>query len=165
MQNYLGGIGMALRNIRTEGDEILRKISKPVEEISETVKTLINDMKETMASSNGVGIAAPQVGVLKRVIIVDVGDGPIEFVNPEIFFEEGECIGAEGCLSVPEVYGEVKRPMKIKVRGKNISGQPFELDAQDMFARVICHEVDHLNGILFRDKVIKYIDVERRKKK
>jgi len=155
---------MAIRLIRFDGDEILRKISKPVIEINESIITLLDDMKETL-KGNGVGLAAPQVGVLKRIIVVDVGEGPIEIINPEIFDEEGEQIGVEGCLSIPEVFGEVKRPMKLKVKGLDRTGKQFEMEAEELLAIVTCHEVDHLNGILFKDKVIKYIDLEGKKKK
>jgi len=155
---------MALRLIRFDGDEILRKISKPVTEINESILTLLDDMKETL-KGNGVGLAAPQIGVLKRIIVVDVGEGPIEIINPEIFDEEGEQIGVEGCLSMPEVFGEVKRPMKLRVRGLDRTGKKFEMEAEELLAIVTCHEVDHLNGILFKDKVIKFIDLEGEKKR
>jgi len=156
---------MALRLIRTDGDEILRKISKPVEVINNSIITLIDDMKETLKENNGVGLAAPQVGVLRRIIVVDIGEGPIEIINPEILNKEGTQIGVEGCLSIPEVYGEVKRPQKLKVKGLNGKGNEFEIEAEDLLAIVICHEVDHLNGVLFKDKAIKFIDVEGKKKR
>lgn len=156
---------MALRLIRTENDEILRKISKPVGEVNQSIITLLDDMKDTLKENNGVGLAAPQVGVLKRIIVVDVGEGPIEIINPEIFNEEGSQIGVEGCLSIPEVFGEVERPLMLTVKGLDRNGKEFQIDAQDLFAIVICHEVDHLNGILFKDKVIKFIDMEGRKKR
>lgn len=156
---------MAQRIIRKDGDEILRKISKPVGEISQSVITLLDDMKETLKENKGVGLAAPQVGVLKRIIIVDIGEGPIEIINPEIFNEEGTQIGIEGCLSIPEVFGEVKRPLTLSVKGLDRNGKEFQLDAQDLLSIVICHEVDHLNGILFKDKAIKFIDVEGKNNK
>ncbi|MGE5474872.1 MAG: peptide deformylase [Ignavibacteriales bacterium] len=156
---------MALRLIRTENDEILRKISKPVGEVNQSIITLLDDMKDTLKENNGVGLAAPQVGVLKRIIVVDVGEGPIEIINPEIFNEEGSQIGVEGCLSIPEVFGEVERPLMLTVKGLDRNGKEFQIDAQDLLAIVICHEVDHLNGILFKDKVIKFIDMEGRKKR
>ena len=155
---------MALRLIRIDGDEILRKTSKPVIEINESIITLLDDMKETM-KGNGVGLAAPQVGILKRIIVVDVGEGPIEIINPEISNEEGMRIGVEGCLSIPEVWGEVERPIKLMVKGLDREGKKLEMEAEEMLARVICHEVDHLNGIMFKDKVIKFIDLEGKKKR
>lgn len=156
---------MALRNIRYDGDEILRKVSKPVTEINEGIRTLIEDMCQTMRQNEGVGLAAPQVGILKRVIVVDVGQGPIILINPEMIHQEGEQIGAEGCLSIPGVWGEVKRPNKVKVKGLNKDGKEVVIEGEGILARVICHEIDHLNGILFKDKVIKYIETEGKKRK
>lgn len=146
---------MALRTIRDDSDPVLRKISKPVKEITPRIETLIKDMEDTMYHANGVGLAAPQVGILKRVILVDVAEEEKDlhvFINPEIVEESGLCNGAEGCLSVPGVYGTVDRPEKIKVKYLDPSGLEKELEAEGYFARAICHEVDHLNGILFTDK-------------
>lgn len=146
---------MALRNIREEQDPILRKISKEIKEVTPRIKELIEDMYETMYEANGVGLAAPQVGVLKRVVVVDVGveeNEPHVFINPVITEASGSCNGSEGCLSVPGVYGTVDRPQKIKLEYLDENGEAQVLEAEDYFARAICHEVDHLNGILFIDK-------------
>ena len=145
---------MALRNIRTVGDDVLRKTSKPVEEVNDRIKILIKDMIDTMYESDGVGLAAPQVGILKRVIVIDVGDGPIALVNPEITHSEGSAVDEEGCLSVPEQLGEVVRPYKLRVKGLNENGDMVEYEGEELFARAICHEIDHLDGVLFIDKVI-----------
>lgn len=145
---------MALRNIRVNGDEILRKKCRVVDKITERELTLIRDMKETMYEALGVGIAAPQVGVLKRIFIVDIGDGPIVFINPEIIKVEGSQKDHEGCLSLPGESGEVERPYKVKVRAMDEKGQMFELEGEELLARAICHENDHLEGVLFIDKVI-----------
>lgn len=147
---------MALRNIRTNGDEILRKKCRAVEKITDREITLIKDMKETMYKAQGVGIAAPQVGVLKRIFVVDVenDDGAITFINPEIIETEGIQKDYEGCLSVPGESGEVERPYKVKVKALNEQGEEFVLEAEELLARAICHENDHLDGILFIDKVI-----------
>lgn len=155
---------MAIRLIRLEDDEILRKISKPVTEVNDSIRTLLDDMKETL-KDKGVGLAAPQVGVLKRIILIDIGEGPIEIINPEISDEEGEQIGVEGCLSLPDLWGEVKRPMKMKVKGLDRNGKKIEFEAEEMLAIVVSHEVDHLNGILFKDKAIKFVDMEGKKRR
>jgi peptide deformylase len=146
---------MALRNIRTDDDEILRKKSKVVDEVNDRIKILVKDMIETMYQANGVGLAAPQVGILKRVAVVDVGEGVHVFINPEILEGSGSCIDFEGCLSLPGKQGEVERPAKIKVKALNENGEEFTLEAEDFFARAICHEIDHLDGILFIDKLVK----------
>ena len=151
---------MSLRNIRIIGDEILRKKSREVTEINDRILELLDDMNETMRERDGVGLAAPQVGVLRRVVIVDVGEGLYEFINPEIIEEDGEAVMAEGCLSVPDKIGEVKRPQRIKVKAIGRNGEEFELEATDYFARAICHEVDHLNGIIFVDKAETISDKE-----
>ena len=148
---------MAMREIVVDGDPILRKKSRPVEKFDEKLATLLDDMAETMYFENrGIGIAAPQVGVLRRVFIVDVGDdhGLIEFINPEITYKEGSQIGGEGCLSVPGKTCEVDRPQKIRVKALDRNGNEFELEAEDLLARCICHENDHLDGILFIDKSV-----------
>lgn len=154
---------MAVRIIRKEEDEILRKISKPVEQLTPAIVTLVDDMFETLKESNGVGLAAVQVGVLKRIFIVDIGDNTMEFINPEIIQTEGEGIAVEGCLSVPDVWGEVKRPSKITIKAQNKKGEYFTVEADELFARVICHEYDHLDGNLFIDKVIKFVELEGKK--
>ncbi len=143
---------MALRNIRKEEDAILRKISKPIDKITDKIKILVEDMIETMNSANGVGLAAPQVGILKRIYIVDVGDGPIVFINPEIVEQSGEETCQEGCLSVPGKYGDVTRPAHVKVMATNLEGEQFFIEGEGLLARAMCHELDHLNGVLFIDK-------------
>ncbi|ARC84665.1 peptide deformylase [Clostridium argentinense CDC 2741] len=146
---------MAIRNIRTKEDEILRKKSKVVTNIDERLLTLINDMKETMYASNGVGLAAPQVGILKRVVVVDIGEGPIVLINPEIIEKRGEVTDIEGCLSVPGEQGEVKRPKYVKVKAMNEKGEEILLEGENFLARAFCHEIDHLDGILYIDKIVK----------
>lgn len=143
---------MSLRNIRVLGDDILRKKSRKVEVIDDRIITLLDDMLETMRSRDGVGLAAPQVGVLRRVVIVDVGEGLFEFINPEIIEQSGANTMVEGCLSVPDNIGDVTRPTKVVVRAYNRDGEEFELTAYDYFAKAICHEIDHLDGIVFVDK-------------
>lgn len=146
---------MAIRIIRKDEDPILRKKAKKVEKIDDRVKTLIEDMRETMYDADGVGLAATQVGVLKRIILVDVGEGLLEMINPEIVESCGEEIDEEGCLSLPGVNGEVPRPEAVTVKGLNPQGQEVVTEAKNLFARAICHEIDHLNGVLFTDRVIK----------
>lgn len=149
---------MAIRNIRELGDDLLRKKSKPVEEMTPRTKALIEDMFETMYEAEGVGLAAPQVGILKRIFVVDVSiDEPqsakYTFINPEILETSGEFEMAEGCLSVPGKHGTVIRPEKVKVRAQNEDMEWFELEADGFLARAIQHEYDHLEGILYVDKV------------
>jgi len=155
---------MAIRNIRTEEDNILRKKSKPVEKIDQRTLTLLDDMAETMYSANGVGLAAPQVGVLKRIVVIDVGDGLIELINPEIISENGEQTKAEGCLSIPGIYGLVKRPEEVTVKALDREGKEFNVKGEGLLAVALCHEIDHLDGILFRDKVIRYVTREELEK-
>ena len=147
---------MALRNIRIEGDPILGKISKPILEMSDKTKQLIGDMLETMYHANGVGLAAVQVGVLKRIVVIDVsedGNAPIILINPEIIDKSGSQTGDEGCLSVPGKSGQVTRAMKVKVKAFNEKMELFELEGEELLARAIQHEVDHLDGILYTSKV------------
>ena len=144
---------MAIRTIRTEKEEVLRKISKPVKSFDESLWTILDDMKETMYLAEGVGIAAPQVGLLKRAFIVDIGEGPVEFVNPEILAVEGEQLGEEGCLSVPKRYGTVRRPNYVKMRAQDRNGNVFEIEGKEFMARAMLHEFDHLEGKLFVDLV------------
>ncbi|MBF8982202.1 peptide deformylase [Lutibacter sp. B2] len=146
---------MAIRRVVKDGDPTLRKKSRKIEKIDQRLITLIEDMIETMYDANGVGLAAPQVGILKRVIVIDIGDGIIELINPEIMKESGEQTDVEGCLSVPGVNGDVSRPQKVKVRGLDRKGNMVEIEGEDLLARAFCHEIDHLEGILFTDKVIK----------
>ncbi|HEY5561151.1 MAG TPA: peptide deformylase [Clostridiaceae bacterium] len=145
---------MALRNIRKYGDPILRKKCKKVEIINDKTRILIKDMLQTMHNADGVGLAAPQVGILKRIIVVDIGEGPIIIINPEITEHSGSFIDSEGCLSVPEEQGNVERPMNVTVKGLNEFGEAITIKGEDLLSRVLCHEIDHLDGILFIDKVI-----------
>lgn len=145
---------MAIRKIRTIGDEILRKHCKPVKEITPRITQLIEDMFDTMYESNGVGLAAPQVGILKQIVVIDVEDGnQYVFINPEIVETSGSQTGSEGCLSVPGKNGIVTRPNYVKVKAYDAQMNLFELEGEELLARAICHECDHLNGELFVDKV------------
>ncbi|MBO6148188.1 MAG: peptide deformylase [Lachnospiraceae bacterium] len=144
---------MALRQIRTIGDEILTKKSKDVKEMTPRLKELIKDMFETLYDLNGVGLAAPQVGILKKIIVVDVEDEPHVLINPELLESSGEQTGTEGCLSVPGKCGTVTRPNHIKVRFKNEDMETEEMEATELMARAICHEMDHLVGELYVEKV------------
>jgi peptide deformylase len=146
---------MALRNIRKFGDDVLRKRCREVEEIDKRVLTLIKDMKETMYDADGVGLAAPQVGVLKRLFVIDIGEGPLVFINPEIVETSGSQIDEEGCLSLPGETEEVMRPNYVRARALNEKGEEFEIEAEELLARAILHEYDHLNGTLFIDRVKK----------
>lgn len=148
-------IPMALRQIKHyQKDDVLRKKSKIVEKIDKRTEILIDDMIETMYHADGVGLAAPQVGILKRVIVVDIGEGVHVLINPEITIEAGEATDYEGCLSVPGVKGQVTRPAEITVEGLNRDGKKIRMKASGLLARAICHEIDHLDGILFVDKTI-----------
>lgn len=148
---------MAIRNIRLEGDEVLRKKSKVVDKIDAKILTLIKDMGETMYKADGVGLAAPQVGILKRIFVIDVydGEGLRVFINPEILETKGVQDGEEGCLSIPGISEDVKRPNYVKVKALNEKGEEFILEAEELLARAVCHENDHLDGILFIDHVNK----------
>lgn len=146
---------MAIRNIVKDGDPVLRKICRSVISFDEKLATLIDDMLDTMYEANGVGLAAPQVGILRRICVIDIGNGPIELVNPAIISEEGEQIGDEGCLSIPGQSGLVKRPLRVKVKAQDRNGKTFEVSGEGLLARAFCHEIDHLNGILYKDKVIR----------
>jgi peptide deformylase len=144
---------MALRTIVLDGDPILRKVCRPVEKFDDRLAQLLDDMAETMHEAEGAGLAAPQVGVMRRVVVVDVGDeyGVIELVNPEIIATEGEQEGHEGCLSFPGKWGVVVRPMNVTVRAQNRRGEWFEISGEALKARAFCHEIDHLNGVCFVD--------------
>lgn len=144
---------MAIRKIKKFGDEVLNKKCRPVEEINQRIITLLDDMFDTMYDADGVGLAAPQVGILRRVVTIDVGEGPIELINPEIIASEGEQTGSEGCLSYPGKYGQVTRPNKVTVRAQNRRGKWFEMTGEGLLARAFCHEIDHLDGHLFRELV------------
>jgi len=143
---------MAIRDIIKDGDPALRKRSREVSVFGERLHTLLDDMAETMASVNGVGLAAVQVGVLRRVAIVDAGDGLVELINPEIAeISDEKQTGAEGCLSLPGWYGTVERPMRVIVRAQDRSGNPIEVVGEELKARALCHEIDHLEGVMFQD--------------
>lgn len=144
---------MAIRNVRVAGDPILRKTSKEVKEVTPKIRVLIDDMLETMYEKDGVGLAAPQVGILKRIVVIDVGDGPIVMINPRIVREEGSQTGDEGCISVPGKAGQVTRPNDVTVRYMGEDGEDYELDGTELLARAICHECDHLEGKLYVDLV------------
>ena len=146
---------MALRNIVKVGDELLRKKSKPVKVFDEALWELLDDMKETMHENNGMGLAAVQVGVLKRVIIIEANNMFMELINPEIIAQSGEDIEQEGCLSVGKDYDYVKRPMYVTVRAQDRFGYDFCISGEKYLARVLCHEIDHLDGVLFIDKIEK----------
>ena len=144
---------MAIRNIRTIGDEVLNKRCKEVKEINERIEELIEDMLDTMYEADGVGLAAPQVGVLKRIVTIDIGDGPIIMINPEIVETSGEQTGVEGCLSVPGKHGTVTRPNYAKAIYYDENMEKCEIEGTELLARAICHECDHLDGNLYVDKV------------
>ena len=144
---------MALRKIVTEGDPILTKRCREVPQVTDRVRQLIDDMVETMHDAEGIGLAAPQVGVLRRIIVVDVFDGnTYELINPEIVEQDGEQYEEEGCLSVPGLVGMVHRPAYVKVKGLDRNGEPVEYEGTDLLARAFCHEIDHLEGTLFNSK-------------
>lgn len=144
---------MAIRNILKRGDELLTKKCRPVEQFDARLHQLLDDMAQTMYAADGAGLAAPQVGILKRVVVIDAGDGLIELVNPEIIEEKGEQREAEGCLSCPGIWGIVRRPQKVKVRAFDRNGKEFTMSGKDLLAKAFCHEIDHLDGILFVDKM------------
>ena len=144
---------MALRKIRTEGDPVLNKISRPVKEMKSRNLDLISDMLETMYDACGVGLAAPQVGVLKRIVVIDVGEGPIVLINPEIIETAGEQTGEEGCLSVPGMSGQVTRPNYVKVKALNIHMEEQIYEGEELLARAFCHELDHLDGHMYTELV------------
>lgn len=158
---------MAIRNIRQEGDEILKKTSKEVEKIDEKLQVLIDDMIETMHKYNGVGLAAVQVGILKRVIVIDLYDdkGPIVLINPEIVKTKGEQEVDEGCLSFPNKFAKVVRPLEVTAEYTDRNGKRMRVKAKELLAQAICHEVDHLNGVLFVEKMIpgtlEYVEPEK----
>ena len=144
---------MALRTIRTQGDPVLTKVSRPVTEMNQKIRTLIFDMLDTMYESMGVGLAAPQVGILKRLVTIDVGDGPIVLINPEILETSGEQTGDEGCLSVPGMAGQVTRPNYVKVKALDENMEEVIYEGTELLARAFCHEIDHLDGKMYTDLV------------
>ena len=151
---------MALRKIMTEKDAALHKVCKPVTAFDGKLHRLLDDLAETLHEANGAGLAAPQVGILRRDVVVDVGDGLIELVNPEIVAQDGEQDGPEGCLSVPGKWGMVKRPNVVRVRAQDRNGQWFETEGQELTARCFCHELDHLDGHLYTEKVSRFLTEE-----
>ena len=151
---------MGLRKILTADEPALHKVCRPVEKFDWRLRKLLDDMKETLAQANGVGLAAPQVGILRRVVIVDTGEEILELVNPELLETDGEQEGAEGCLSVPGKYGLVKRPYYAKVRAQNRDGEWFEAEGEELIARCFCHELDHLDGIVYTEIMERFLTEE-----
>ncbi|MGN0152037.1 MAG: peptide deformylase [Wujia sp.] len=144
---------MAIRNIRVDGDDVLRKVCKPVEKMTARLQTLVDDMFDTMYEANGVGLAAPQVGILRRIVVIDVGEGEAyALINPEIVEADGEQEGDEGCLSLPGLVGTVKRPNHVICKALDENMMPITIEGEGLLARAICHELDHLDGILYKDK-------------
>ena len=151
---------MGLRKILTDKDPALHKVCRPVEKFDGRLHRLLDDMKETLADANGVGLAAPQVGILRRVVLVDTGDEVLELINPSLLETSGEQVGAEGCLSVPGKYGLVKRPNYAKVRAQDRDGNWFEAEGEQLIARCFCHELDHLDGILYTEVMERFLTEE-----
>lgn len=144
---------MALRTIRIQGDPVLEKVCRPIEKMTPKIKTLIEDMFETMYEKNGVGLAGPQVGVLRRIAVIDTDGTPYVFINPKIVATDGEQTGDEGCLSIPGKSGTVTRPNYVKVEALDKNMEPFTLEATELLARAVCHELEHLDGILYTTHV------------
>ena len=151
---------MGLRKIMTVKEPCLHKVCRPVEKFDGKLHKLLDDMKETLAEANGVGLAAPQVGILRRVVVVDTGEEMLELVNPELLETSGEQVGSEGCLSVPGKYGIVKRPNYAKVRAYDRDGNEFEVEGEELMARCFCHELDHLDGIVYTEIMERYLTEE-----
>lgn len=152
---------MAVRNIRTEEDPILRKKSRPVESFDERLFQLLDDMAETMYAADGVGLAAVQVGILRRVVIIDIGEGLIELINPEIIDEDGVQCGVEGCLSLPGKQAYTMRPMTVTVKAQNRDGKWCVYKGSELKAKAFCHEIDHLDGVLYVDKIAKQEEIDK----
>ena len=148
---------MALRRIHTDKEPSLHKVCKPVTDFDKKLHRLLDDMRDTLIDSNGVGLAAPQVGILRRVVLVDVGDEILELINPEMLETSGEQSGAEGCLSVPGKYGWVKRPMVAKVKAQDRYGDWYEAEGEELIARCFCHELDHLDGIVYTEVMDRFL--------
>ena len=144
---------MAIRNIRYDGDDILRKVCRPVEKMDDRTLTLIDDMFDTMYEANGVGLAGPQVGVLKRIVVIDIGEGPVVMINPVILEKSGEQTGDEGCLSLPGKAGTVTRPNYVKAHAFDENMEEYEIEGTELMARAICHELDHLDGHMYTEIV------------
>ncbi|MDY3781773.1 MAG: peptide deformylase [Candidatus Faecousia sp.] len=151
---------MGIRKIMTVEEPCLHKVCRPVEKFDGKLHKLLDDMKETLLDANGVGLAAPQVGILRRVVVIDLGDEMLELVNPELLETSGEQEGAEGCLSVPGKYGLVKRPNFAKVRAQDRNGEWFEAEGEELIARCFCHELDHLDGIVYTEVMERYLTDE-----
>ena len=151
---------MGLRKILTDKDPALHKVCKPVENFDRKLHKLLDDMRETLIDSNGVGLAAPQVGILRRVVLVDIGDEILELINPEMLETDGEQVGPEGCLSVPGKYGLVKRPYWAKVRAQDREGNWYEAEGEELIARCFCHELDHLDGIVYTEVMDRFLTEE-----
>lgn len=151
---------MGLRKILTDAEPALHKVCRPVEKFDRRLHKLLDDMRQTLAEANGVGLAAPQVGILRRVVIVDTGEEILELVNPELLETDGEQVGAEGCLSVPGKYGLVKRPYYAKVRAQDRNGDWFEAEGEELIARCFCHELDHLDGIVYTEVMERFLTEE-----
>ncbi len=151
---------MALRNIVKDGDPILTKVCRPVEKFDHKLEVLLDDMYETMLDADGVGIAGPQVGMMRRLCVIDVGEGRLDLVNPEIIETSGTQDGVEGCLSFPGEYGMVERPNHVKVRAQNKTGEWYEVEGEELLARALCHEIDHLDGVCFVKRASRMIDPE-----
>ena len=151
---------MGLRKILTDKDPALHKVCKPVEVFDKKLHKLLDDMQETLIDSNGVGLAAPQVGILRRVVLVDIGEEILELINPEMLETDGEQVGPEGCLSVPGKYGLVKRPYWAKVRAQDRYGDWYEAEGEELIARCFCHELDHLDGIVYTEVMERYLTEE-----
>jgi peptide deformylase len=148
-------MSVALRSIMNyQTDDILRKKARSVDNVNSRIRSLLEDMAETMYHADGAGLAAPQVGILRRLVVLDIGAGLIKLINPVIVEADGEQQEQEGCLSIPGIYGEVKRPEKVTVKAFDENGKPFDLRGTGLLARALCHEIDHLDGILFIDKAI-----------
>ncbi|WP_158415456.1 MULTISPECIES: peptide deformylase [unclassified Lacrimispora] len=152
---------MALREIRLFDDHVLRKVSKPVDMVDDRIREILGDMAETMYSTeNGGGLAACQVGILRRLVVIDMGQGLLKLVNPQIVESEGEQLVIEGCLSCPGIWGRVRRPKRVLVKALNENGEAITIEAFDELAKCLCHETDHLDGVLFTDKAIEYLDIK-----
>jgi len=150
---------VSVLDIRVLGDPILREETQPVGEVTDELRTLARNMFETMYAAKGIGLAAPQIGRSERLAVVDVDDNPLVIINPEVVYTEGKAKGEEGCLSIPDVYGDVERPEKVRVRAMGLDGKEFEIEADELFARCLQHEIDHLHGKLFVD----YLSVLKRR--
>lgn len=152
---------MAIRNIRTDGNPVLREVCKEVKEITDGTRRILDDMVETMFDSDGVGLAAPQIGIPKRMVVIDDREGhSFKLINPVITESGGEQLSSEGCLSIPGFRGKCKRPQRVSVKALNENGEPVEFTAEGQLAVICCHEFDHLDGILYKDKAVEYVKKE-----